>query len=262
MVRGHTKVGGGGKCSGSCAVGRCCVASGFRSGPISWSKSCCPGKPDGAAAVPVSPQKGAGRKRCDADDACIREREIPLRPGLRQRHDRMSHDGPSDLGRGASRVASVRVGYRYDATVARVFDAWLDPDSAGRWLFATASRPMTHVEIDARVGGAFCFTDGRNGIRHRGEYLRIDRYRRIAFTLSIERNPDLITDVAVAFAASTRGCALNLIHCGLPPDLADYMEGRWTGILYGLGTTLDCQIATFDHQQGASREIRMPCVPR
>jgi uncharacterized protein YndB with AHSA1/START domain len=123
---------------------------------------------------------------------------------------------------------------------------------------------MTHVEIDARVGGAFCFTYGRNGdtIRHRGEYLQIDRYRRIAFTLSIERHPDLITDVAVAFATSTRGCALNLIHCGLPPDLADYMEGRWTGILYGLGTILDCEIATFDHRQGASREIRMPCVPR
>lgn len=187
-----------------------------------------------------------------------------MRTGLREWHGRMSHDRPSGLGRMRSRVASVRVGYRYDATVARVFDAWLDPDSAGRWLFATASRPMTHAEIDARVGGAFCFTDGRDGdnIRYRGEYLQIDRYRRIAFTLAIERHPDLITDVAVAFATSTRGCTLNLIHCGLPPDLADYMEGRWTGILYGLGATLDCRIATFDHQQGASREIRMPCVPR
>ena len=183
---------------------------------------------------------------------------------VRARHGPISREGPYRLGRMTSRVASVHVAYRYDATVARVFDAWLDPDSAGRWLFATASQPMTHVEIDARVGGAFCFTDGlgRDNIRHCGEYLQIDRYRRIAFTLAIERHPDLITDVAVTFVTSTRGCALNLIHCGLPPDMAGYMEGRWTGILYGLGTTLDCQIATFDHQQGASREIRMPCVPR
>ena len=148
-------------------------------------------------------------------------------------------------------VAAVRVACRYDASVAHVFDAWLDPDVAGRWLFATASRPMTHVAIDARVGGTFCFADRRNGdnIQHRGEYLRIDRYRRIAFTLVVERCPEVITRVAVAFATAAQGCTLNVIHEDLPTAQADYMEGRWTGMLYGLGVTLDCRIAAFDHQQ-------------
>src|SRR5258708_6816799 len=52
----------------------------------------------------------------------------------------------------AQRYAVIRVARRYAASSARVFDAWLDPEFAGRWLFATASRPLAHVAIDARFG--------------------------------------------------------------------------------------------------------------
>src|SRR5438046_1332656 len=49
--------------------------------------------------------------------------------------------------------------WRFAASPERIFNAWLDPPFAARWLFATASRPIAHVEIDARVGGAFRFVD-------------------------------------------------------------------------------------------------------
>ncbi|MGH7187364.1 MAG: SRPBCC family protein, partial [Pseudomonadota bacterium] len=83
---------------------------------------------------------------------------------------------------------TVRVARRFRAPPEQVFNAWLDARVAGRWLFATASRPMAHAEIDPRVGGSFRFVDRRNDerVEHIGEYLEIRPPRRLVFTLSLE----------------------------------------------------------------------------
>jgi uncharacterized protein YndB with AHSA1/START domain len=151
----------------------------------------------------------------------------------------------------AQRHAVIRVTHRYAVPPARVFDAWLDPAVARRWLFATASRPMAHVEIDARVGGAFCFVDRRDDeiARHTGEYVAIVPHRSLVFKLSLENRPHVVTRVTVAIAPLKTGCELTLIHENVPHDHADDIEGRWTGILYGLGVTLDSASTTFHHEQ-------------
>jgi uncharacterized protein YndB with AHSA1/START domain len=118
-------------------------------------------------------------------------------------------------------------------------------------LFATASQPMAHVEIDGRVGGSFCFVERQAGetARYMGQYVEIVPDRRLVFTLSMEPHPDVITQVTVAIAPLAKGCALKLTHENLPRAHASYVEGRWTGILYGLGMTLDSVSATFHHDQ-------------
>lgn len=97
----------------------------------------------------------------------------------------------------AGRRVEVRATRKITASPERVFDAWLDPRIAGRWLFATASRPMTVVRIDARVGGAFRFVDRNDGehIEHAGVYIEIIRLRRLAFTVSLENHRRVITRV-------------------------------------------------------------------
>lgn len=141
----------------------------------------------------------------------------------------------------AQRPAAIRITCRFSLPSEQVFDAWLDPEVAGRWLFATASRPMTHVEIDARVEGSFCFADRRDGeiIEYIGEYIEIVPHRRLAFTLSMEDHWYVTTRVSVEITALRTGCELTLVHEDVPPHYADSTEARWTGILYGLGATLD-----------------------
>lgn len=136
-----------------------------------------------------------------------------------------------------SRPTAIRLTRRFRAPPRQVFDAWLDPVLAGRWLFATATRPMTDVEIDARAGGRFRLAERRNGEshEHRGRYLEIVPPRRLVFTLRERRRA---TRVTVEINRRKQGCELRLSHENLPPDRARDTEARWTGILYGLGETL------------------------
>ena len=137
-------------------------------------------------------------------------------------------------------LASVRVTRRYAASAERVFDAWLDPKTAGRWLFATPTGEMVRVEIDARVGGAFCFTDRRDGedIDHVGRYEAIDRPRRLAFSFSVPKFSAESTRVIVEIAALDNGCELTLTHEGVLPDYIERTKGGWTMILDRLAETL------------------------
>ena len=143
--------------------------------------------------------------------------------------------------RSATHRRDIHVRRRFRAPPERVFDAWLDPALAGRWLFATASCPMARVEIDARVAGSFCFAGDRHGtpVEHSGEYVEIVPHRRLVFTLCMADHPHVVTRVTVELAAHKTGCELALTHANVPPERAQHTEARWTGILYGLGVTLN-----------------------
>lgn len=132
--------------------------------------------------------------------------------------------------------ATVRVTRRFGASAERVFDAWLDPEKAGKWLFATASGQMMRAEIDARVGGSFCFVDrrGSEDVVHRGEYLEIDRPRRLVFTFFVETHSADISRVIVEIAPLEAGCELTLTHEKVPHDYASRTQAGWGRILDGL----------------------------
>lgn len=138
-------------------------------------------------------------------------------------------------------TTAIRVTQRFRASPADVFDAWLDRRLACQWLFATAWRPAALMDVDARVGGRLRiverrFDDAR--IEHRGEIVQIARPRRIAFSLSVDGHPALVSRVVVDVEEHAAGCALALTHDGVPRIARAEMRMRWIGMLHGLATLL------------------------
>ncbi len=135
---------------------------------------------------------------------------------------------------------TVRVTHRFSASAERVFDAWLDPQKACKFLFATPTGEMVRTEIDARIGGAFHIVDRRNGedVEHTGEYLEIDRPRRLVFTFLVPKYSPESTKVIIDIVRLGSGCELTLTHENVPPEYATRNEAGWTGILAALAKTL------------------------
>ena len=135
---------------------------------------------------------------------------------------------------------SVRVTRHFNATPERVFDAWLDPKRAGQWLFATPAGEMVRVEIDVRVGGSFVIVDRRDGedVEHTGEYLEIDRPRRLVFTFGVPKFSREFTRVTVEIVPRDGGCELTLTNENVPRDYVSRNAEGWTRILDKLADTL------------------------
>ena len=127
----------------------------------------------------------------------------------------------------------VCVQHRFAASPARVFDAWLNPETAGKFLFATPTGTMVRVDIDARVGGRFVFVDRRDGedIEHTGEYLEIDRPRRLVFTFGVPKFSAVFTRVTIEVTPLDSGCELTLTHKGVLPEWLEQTKSGWALIL-------------------------------
>ncbi|MEJ6021346.1 SRPBCC family protein [Ramlibacter sp. PS4R-6] len=107
-----------------------------------------------------------------------------------------------------SSPVTVRVTHRYNVSADKVFDAWLMPAIAARFLFATRTGNIMHCEIEPAVGGQFVVTDRRPvadgdesffDAQHRGTFLEIDRPKRITFEFVVEPYTEEPTKVTLDF---------------------------------------------------------------
>lgn len=127
----------------------------------------------------------------------------------------------------------------FSASPEQVFDAWLDPAQARRFLFATPEGEMRTVEIDARVGGTARIVERREqgDAVHRLQFEVIDRPARLVFLFAADPAEDgEWTRVSIAIAPTARGCTLTLTH-EMEPQWAAYEEqtcSGWTMILDSL----------------------------
>jgi uncharacterized protein YndB with AHSA1/START domain len=137
---------------------------------------------------------------------------------------------------------SLQVTHEFSASPERVYDAWLDPSKAPKFLFATSSGQMVRVEIDARVGGRFNFTDRRDGqdVEHVGTYLELDRPRRIVFTFGVPSFSPHEDRIVVEIAPKGVGCVVTLT-AELRPEFAHMLDRSrkgWDTILGNLDKAL------------------------
>jgi uncharacterized protein YndB with AHSA1/START domain len=138
-------------------------------------------------------------------------------------------------------MAEFSVTHRYAATPEQVFDAWLDPAIARRFLFATPTGEMIRAEVDPKVGGRFVFVDRRpdmGDVLHTGEYLEIDRPRRLAFTFGVPQFDPGFTTVTVEITPTAGGCTLTLTQAQVPAEWADRSKQGWGMILGALEAAL------------------------
>jgi uncharacterized protein YndB with AHSA1/START domain len=129
----------------------------------------------------------------------------------------------------------VRVTHRFDAAAERVYDAFLDPAKAAVFLFTTPTGEIVRCDIDARVGGKFEIVDRRDGedVLHTGEYLELDRPRRLVFTFAVPKYSPLADRVIIEITPLPHGCELVLTN-ELAPENAAWAkatEQGWADIL-------------------------------
>ena len=140
-------------------------------------------------------------------------------------------------------LLTVCVSHTYKGSAERVFDAWLTPVQAVRFLFATRTGNILRCEMTPHVGGGFVITDRRPDsdgeeslfeAEHHGRYIEIDRPRRLVFDFSVP--PGLPTRVTIDIAAQEPGtCELTLTHEMDDSDEAreyeEFTRRGWTRML-------------------------------
>jgi uncharacterized protein YndB with AHSA1/START domain len=127
-----------------------------------------------------------------------------------------------------------------------VFDAFLDKKMIGRFMFGPEIRDeeIVSLENEPWVGGSFSYVVRRQGktFNHVGEFLEIDRPRRLVFTWAVKEDPAnnqsrIVIDIAPVIA----GCELTLTH-EMPRSQEDFVEkgkAAWGKMIDKLTEILD-----------------------
>jgi len=115
-----------------------------------------------------------------------------------------------------------------------VFDAWITPSQASRFFFATRTGNIMRCEMEPEPGGRFFVTDRRPqadgdesvmDAEHRGEYIEVDRPRKLVFDFVVPPYTETPTRVTLEFVPITAmSCEIQLAHDMGDSDMAKSME--------------------------------------
>ena len=123
-----------------------------------------------------------------------------------------------------------------------VFDEWTDAARLAEWMCPRPARCL-NVEADARIGGTLGFDIEEAGrtFRVSGNYLTLERPRRVAFTWSCSTWPDPAIQTVVTVTIEpdgTEGSIMTIEHELLPPALVQQHAHGWIVISVQLQSRL------------------------
>lgn len=135
---------------------------------------------------------------------------------------------------------TLRVQHRFNASPERVYDAFVTPEVAGKFLFATPQGRMVRVEMDPTLGGKFVFVNRREGedVEHVGKFLELVRPHHLLFEFQVPQFSPIWTRVNVDIVGEGDGCEVVLIHQGVPPEAAERSAAGWQKVLEALAQLL------------------------
>jgi len=139
---------------------------------------------------------------------------------------------------GSRRTAVVDACCWYAAPRESVFAGWVEPAIVRRWLFATAAQPFARAVVDARAGGTLRLVTSAGATALAGRF--DDVVAPVRLRVTVDEGAGLRTTIEARLEAEAGGTTLHVRHAGLAARRADWLDGRWSGMLYGLGEALDC----------------------
>lgn len=142
----------------------------------------------------------------------------------------------------SSKTVPVKSTHRFNVEPGEVFDTFLNPARAKKFMFSTVTGKMIRHDIDAREGGTFLFVDRRpeGDAAHYGKYIRLDRPRQIIFEFAVQKDAKEWDTVVIDIEPLKKGTQVTLTH-HLKEDFAHLKDGvrqGWDGILDGWGAAL------------------------
>ncbi|MFS0916403.1 SRPBCC family protein [Brevibacillus sp. 179-C 1.1 NHS] len=112
----------------------------------------------------------------------------------------------------------------FDVAPEKVFDAWLNPEMMRKWFF-TLERTNKVTQNNPQVGGTWEIVDHREGKDYRaiGEYVEIDRPRKIVFTFQMPQFSESTDTLIVELKDTQQGCEMTFTQNIVVPH-----EENWT----------------------------------
>jgi uncharacterized protein YndB with AHSA1/START domain len=111
------------------------------------------------------------------------------------------------------------------------YDQWLDQEALMEFMCPLPAR-ASKVEVEPWVGGRFLIemADGEAVTRLTGEYLELERPRRLKFSWTSDSHGGFDSVVTVSFEPNGRDQTLMTIDHALPPHLLGDHEQGWDTI--------------------------------